>query len=264
MIFEEKNSIGRDICECYEYDDFHCTPNIHKHFELFYVIDGSVIVDSSCGQEELKKGDYALILSSKIHAVYTPVHSKIYNVIFSGDLVHPFTKKVSGMVAECTKFKCNQSVNNFLHEQLFIPNKELDWYSVKASLYSLLGEYRKQVPIKKFNLDDGDLIYCILNYIEENFRDGLTLSQIAKELGYERHYLSRYFHSCISMNFSRFVNLYKVAAATDMLQNKKYSMTDVAMLSGFQSIRNFNRIYLEMTGRTPLQTAKGLNGKTKA
>ena len=264
MFFDETNSIGRDICTCTEHIDFHCTPNIHRHFELFYVKKGLIIIDSSCGQEEINKGEYALILSNKIHAVHTPIHSNIYNIIFSGDLVHPFKKKVTGMVAESTKFKCSKSIDKFLHEQLFLPNEPLEWYSVKASLYSLLGEYRKQVALKKFSSDNEDLLYSILNYVENNFKDGLTLSQIAQALGYEKHYLSRYFHSCIPMNFSRFVNLYKVDAATDMLQNENISITDVAMLSGFQSIRNFNRIYLEMTGRTPLQAAKKLSKNNKA
>jgi flagellar biosynthesis/type III secretory pathway M-ring protein FliF/YscJ len=48
------------------------------------------------------------------------------------------------------------------------------------------------------------------------------------------------------------------------LTSENISITDVAMLSGIQSIRNFNRIYLEMTGRTPLQAAKKLSKNNRA
>ena len=42
-----------------------------------------------------------------------------------------------------------------------------------------------------------------------------------------------------------------------MLQNENISITDVAMLSGFQSIRNFNRIFKTYTHYSPKNIPEG-------
>jgi transcriptional regulator GlxA family with amidase domain len=58
------------------------------------------------------------------------------------------------------------------------------------------------------------------------------------------------------MHFSRYVNLFRVDAATELLQHTDLPITEIALQSGFQSIRNFNRVFLEITGKTPSRQFK--------
>ena len=49
--------------------------------------------------------------------------------------------------------------------------------------------------------------------------------------------------------------------ATDLLQHTDLSMSEIAFRSGFQSIRNFNRVYAEHTGNPPAKDATRMLGR---
>ena len=53
------------------------------------------------------------------------------------------------------------------------------------------------------------------------------------------------------MNFEQFLNIYRADYARDQLLHTNASITDIAHSSGFQTVRTFNRVFLEQTGMTP-------------
>ena len=58
---------------------------------------------------------------------------------------------------------------------------------------------------------------------------------------------SHHFH----MNFKQFLNIYRTDFARDQLMHTDASITDIAHASGFQTVRTFNRVFLDQTGVTP-------------
>ena len=71
-------------------------------------------------------------------------------------------------------------------------------------------------------------------------------------MGYEEHYLSRCFHNCFAMNFKQFVNEYRIQFARRLLeQQPPLPITEIAYMSGFGSVRNFNRVYRAIVGTEP-------------
>lgn len=259
MLYQIDNVTSRDFFQCNKVFCLQSHPHLHRNFELIYVIKGFVVINSNCGSEKIQAGEYALIFTNAIHSYETPEYSEVYCCQFSGDLIHPFVKKIRGSVAENTKFKCSKTVEEFITEILFVENSKPDWYLLKSAIYAVVGEYRKTMVIHPFDGATEDAVAKVLHYVEEHYVEDITLSHVSEVLGYERHYLSRCVHKHVNMNFSQIVNWYRVEAATELLQNTNLSMTQIALESGFQSIRNFNRVYFKLTGRTPLQAAKGFS-----
>ena len=153
--------------------------------------------------------------------------------------------------AESARFLCRSTIADFVRQELLVTDRIPELYLMKSTLYALLGEYLKQTAFSPVSGKDMQLLDQIVRYIDENYMENISLKSMAQALGYEQHYLSRYFHSYIPMHFSQFVNWYRVDAATQLLRNTDLSITEVAERSGFQSIRTFNRVYLELTGTTP-------------
>lgn len=265
MLYRNDSETSRDFFQCNKLICIQYSPHLHRNFELIYVIKGLVIIDSNCGKEEIREGEYALIFSNTIHSYHTPDYSEVYSCHFSGDLIHPFVKKIRGKRAESTKFHCDKIVENFIKEVLFDESSKPDWYLLKSAIYAVVGEYRKNMITHSFSgARDSVIISQFFQFIEEHYSEKITLEQVSQILGYEKHYLSRCIHKHVNMNFSQIVNWYRVDAATELLQNTDISMARVAMESGFQSIRSFNRVYFELTGRTPLQAAKGVSSKNQS
>lgn len=87
----------------------------------------------------------------------------------------------------------------------------------------------------------------------------LTISILAKEVGTNRTYLSRFFSEEKQSNFRDYINVLRADhAMTLLISNKQYTLADIAMLSGFGSVRALNRAFLKNHGKLPSQLRKEL------
>ena len=102
-------------------------------------------------------------------------------------------------------------------------------------------------------------MHKMLSFITEHYTENITLTSMAEHLGYEPHYLSRCFHRAFDKNFKEFVNEYRIARASELLNKADgdISITDIAYQSGFQSVRSFNRVYKNSLGKEPRRIKKG-------
>ncbi len=71
----------------------------------------------------------------------------------------------------------------------------------------------------------------------------LRLLDLARRLGTNRTYLSRYFNTRLHTTFYDFVNNYRLAHAQTLLQETDYPLESVASLSGFNSLSTFRRAF---------------------
>ncbi len=69
--------------------------------------------------------------------------------------------------------------------------------------------------------------------------------------GVSKDYFSRIFKNVTGMNYSKWLNTIRIEKATSLLTQEHMTLTEVAMLSGFQSIPSFNRVFREDKGMAP-------------
>lgn len=170
---------------------------------------------------------------------------------FPEAFIPTFFKEMRGRRAEQVTFTCNEAVRDYAFRVLFSITQMPDRYTLKSALYAMMGQYRAQVPFSPITAKNELLMAKLIEYVAQNFREDISLKSIAREFGYEEHHLSRCFHQVISMHFSQYVNLFRVDAASELLQHTDLPIAEIAMKSGFQTIRNFNRVFLDITGKPP-------------
>ena len=92
----------------------------------------------------------------------------------------------------------------------------------------------------------------VTDYIKNNLTvDDLSQGAMAQMAGISREYFSRIFKNVTGMNYSKWLNMIRLEKASELLSHKNMSLTEVAMLSGFQSIPSFNRVFHEDKGMSP-------------
>ena len=92
----------------------------------------------------------------------------------------------------------------------------------------------------------------VTDYIKNNLTaDDLSQSTMAQMAGISRDYFSRIFKNVTGMNYSKWLNTIRLEKASELLVQEGRTLTEVAMLSGFQSIPSFNRVFREEKGMTP-------------
>lgn len=258
MLFHQShNSLSNYNYNAFVYTDKIWDYHFHKNLELIYVMDGTVNCTVNNIAYQLKSGDFGLCLSYDIHR-YVPEDNTVYWVlVFSEDYIRYLSNQLSGKAGQGFPFRCPKAVENLIREQLIdTPPTTL---SLKASLYAVLEQYLNNVELINKSAKESRMVTLISDYVMEHHTQNLTLSDLAKKLGYDYNYMSRCFHNTFNMSFSDFVNVYRIETATSLLENTEGSITSIAFKSGFQSVRAFNSYFKKITGMSPSQYRKTSN-----
>src|ERR1700749_3982406 len=89
----------------------------------------------------------------------------------------------------------------------------------------------------------------------------LSLSSLADKLGIHTHELSRIINTAIKKNFYDFVKEYRVRDVVSKMQDPAYdhiTLLGIAFEAGFNSKSTFNRIFKQVTGKSPVEYKAGL------
>lgn len=84
----------------------------------------------------------------------------------------------------------------------------------------------------------------------------LTLAALAVKLNIHPHDLSHFINVGLEKNFSDFINEFRVREVARKMQDPAYdrlTLLGIAYESGFNSKTTFNRVFKEMTGKTPVE-----------
>ena len=127
-----------------------------------------------------------------------------------------------------------------------------DGYSdvIAAYLTALFGKLMPFFPIEKAGFP-RDTVLNILQYCANHYKEDLTVDIVAQTLSISRSCVSHIFSNRISMSFCDYVNSLRLAEEEKILNNRNYSITEVANMSGFPTIRTFNRAFLKKHGVSP-------------
>ncbi len=92
----------------------------------------------------------------------------------------------------------------------------------------------------------------VTDYIKNNLTaDDLSQGAMAEMAGISKDYFSRIFRNVTGTNYNKWLNMIRLEKATELLTDKQMTLTEIAMLSGFQSISSFNRVFHEEKGMAP-------------
>ncbi|MBR4670702.1 MAG: helix-turn-helix transcriptional regulator [Butyrivibrio sp.] len=139
------------------------------------------------------------------------------------------------------------------------PDRELKCCMLLMEFMMTLDEYREEfVPEIQPGAHNGytddvmKRMIGVTDYIKNNLTsDDLSQTTMAKRVGISRDYFSRMFKEVTGMNYNKWLNMIRLEKAIELLSNKGMTLTEVAMLSGFQSIPSFNRVFHNEKGMAP-------------
>jgi AraC-like DNA-binding protein len=97
---------------------------------------------------------------------------------------------------------------------------------------------------------DSSKIDSIYNYINDNFKEHISLQEIADVASMTVPAFCRYFKKVTGKTFTKLVNEYRVVHATKLLSESQMSITDIAFECGFNNFSHFNKLFKEITGKS--------------
>jgi AraC-like DNA-binding protein len=138
-------------------------------------------------------------------------------------------------------------------------DKEIRCCMLLMEFMLLLDEYRKELAPElndeeTYGYTDDVMrrMMQVSDYIKNNLTaDDLSQAAMAEMAGISRDYFSRIFKNVTGMNYSKWLNMIRMEKASELLAQEGRTLTEIAMLSGFQSIPSFNRVFREEKGMAP-------------
>ncbi|MBR3300067.1 MAG: helix-turn-helix transcriptional regulator [Clostridia bacterium] len=93
----------------------------------------------------------------------------------------------------------------------------------------------------------------IVNYINENFQNDITLDSLSKKFYLNSSYISRTFKKELNISFSEYLRTVRIRAACKMLITTNLNVTEISDKAGFKSCTDFCRVFKSTLKRSPLQ-----------
>lgn len=270
MFFHQAhNSVGNDIYNAFFYKNIEWRLHLHKSYEVAIVLEGKAELTLGNKSFSVAAGNAALISPYQLHSYKTNVSSLVFVVVFSGEYIDAFSRPVCGKEADNGVFALSENTLDFIKHGLFTadydggeavaaPKPEL--LTIKACLYAFAAEaYEKLSFVDRQR--SVELLYDMISFVENNYMLDISLKDMAGELGYDYRYLSRVFNETMGVGFKTFVNQYRCDMVKSLMGSSSHTLSQIALDSGFQSIRSFNRVFKQATGCAPSDFFKGWKAK---
>ncbi len=96
-----------------------------------------------------------------------------------------------------------------------------------------------------------DVIQEILNYLEVNFNQDISLSGLADRLKLSASYLSRLFKQEVGVNLMQHLTSLRIERAKQLLVNTNLNVNEIGQSLGYLSAHSFIRVFKNSVGVTP-------------
>lgn len=156
-----------------------------------------------------------------------------------GILFKPETKKVVGP-------KIENLINHHGFDRIVKLLEILNDLAISED-YTLLNVDGYAFETKPQDSTKIDIIY---KHINANFKNHISLEEIADKVSMTVPAFCRYFKKATGKTFTKLVNEFRVVHATKLLSESQMTITDICFECGFNNFSHFNKLFNEFTGKS--------------
>ena len=230
-------------------------PHYHTDFELIYVHSGESYVITNEKRYTLRRGDCIFIHTNDIHCISSE-NGAITSVIkadaaFFGNLLS--SKRLESPLLKNTL--CVEALISEINDEISKKSEYSDLIADNLLMNFFARMLRNEtvfnVHDERSNLNSNNTFYeKITRKIISDYAT-LKFDEAAAFMHFSTPYFSKIFTKIFGMTFTEYLNTVRIAFAIEYIRNDTLKITDVATKCGFNTIRNFNRVFKDFTGYTP-------------
>ena len=220
--------------------------HFHEGIELVAIVEGEVEACHLTHRERLCAGEMFFADSFECH-YYRPLTSEIKAIVIvlSSEYTNVFRELYRGKTFPC--FMKEREKN------LALISLMRQWLNEKEKTYMLNVGYCNLLLSKiteKYSLErreekkDKNVSIKLLKYINDHYTEDISMTTVAKDIGYTKEYCSKIFAEVVGMRFRDYLNLLRIKKADEYFSLKKdLKMTtmEIVYKCGFNSMATFYR-----------------------
>lgn len=264
--FDERQNMHTATYEIFHYKD--AAPKevaLHHHdfYEIYFFLSGNVQYNIESRSYSLTPGDVLVISPMELHQPVFPPDQRSYERVVlwidkrflddlgttGQDLSACFDTTRSGHTNLLRPDGTQRTLLTFYLEQLRMEAVSPEPYQHVLSLALLvqilvmlnrLSLKERQLP--ESNAPSDSVVYSILAYINEHYRDDLSLDFLANKFFISKYHLSREFNRLIGTSVHRYIIQKRLVMAKQMM-SEGISSSEVYQHCGFGDYSNFYRAF---------------------
>lgn len=230
--------------------------HLQEMVEIVFVIHGSCQIRCGDLHTQLRAGDVLVVFPNVLHEytdsqdmeVYVLIVptkaylSEFYNILKEHRPADPVLR--SGMWDKQIMTIVESAFHDFRH----VADTVMHGY-----LTVIFGKLLENLQLDSRHTVSERPLQRVLTYINSHYRENITRKEIAKAAGYNESYISRLFTHTMKLSLPEYIHNMRIEDACHMLTETDISVSQISSELGFNSIRNFNRVFHKVLGMTPSQ-----------
>ncbi len=259
---------------------YHTFKDTHSFRELVFVDSGFITVESEnyCGF--LKSGELLIHKADETHSLSCP-ENEASNVIIIGfeckceelDIFSYAPTPLSNIQKKILTEIIKEGRSVFM-PPFDVPNqkdmkKRKDYpfgadQMIKIKLETFFIELiRSRMGISNDEAGDisDDKINEICYYINENFKEKISLSELCFIFGTNKTTLCKRFKAVCNETVVSYINRLKIKEAKKLLRQGNYNLTEISSMVGFSSLHYFSRIFKQHENCSPTSYIKTIKSR---
>lgn len=236
----------------------------HGFYEIFYLFSGQCHFLLKDSVYQLERGDLVFITPGELHhSLYNEGENcEICMIYFKKDFLLmdtlPATQSFMGSVPALYRERFEELLGHMLSEHAQIDEYSEGFIStylqqllLMLMRHSILFERDTDLPGSK----DADILLAT-KYIYQNFKNHLTLEQVAAVASLSPTYFSKKFKQTTGMGFKEYLNYVRLKHAQAALLTTNNSITSIALEYGFNDSNYFKDLFKKVYGKSPREFRK--------
>jgi AraC-like DNA-binding protein len=263
-----KPFLVKKIIRPYFSTDFH----FHKECQLVYIVSGSGTRIIGNSIEHFDAGDLTFVGPNVPHVWYSEsapgeiteavsialyinpdaISDHLDLLIDTKELRHFFKASERGITILGRKKKLVVDILSQMQERKNV--------ALMSSFFQILDQLLDPDELVWLNTPDLISVYSaatsrrvpkLMHFIQQNFKEDITLQQAASVAGLQIHSFCRFFKGLTNRTFSDFLNEVRIGFAGKLLLQSDLSITQIALESGYSNISYFNRSFKKINKMSP-------------
>ncbi len=257
-IVQKGKNMLQNPFEIHLYDQFRATEQLQSNYLLIYTIKGTVIVTSAERRVILRSDEYCVINPHEVYRLMLQDRALMVLIIIDSEVFTNLTNQ-SYVYFQCistenssVKYDKFRYIIGELLSELAISPTGMDCAKMSA-LYKICEYLVKFFLVSKNTALPyrGKKLHAVLDYVDQHYREKLTLHSVADEIYMTPSSFSRMFSKETGTSFIEYLNHIRLEHAAKELEISNGTVSDIAFHNGFGSIPQFNKLFKRKFGVSP-------------
>lgn len=238
----------------------------HRSIEIDLAVEGRIVLVVDGKRKEMKAGEWKIVNSGELHSFNWVDRNDFYQgltLLISKSFLDTWLKEDAYLTypEDAAGQACIRELIGRIGE---IKNRSGKFYRAELMealflLIRLLGEYCMDEDKEKSGKQPKGIssIKSIINYIDEHYKENLSLKDVAATYHYSSAYVSRLFKEHIGYNFYEYLQDVRLLNTVEQLKKSQdVLLIDCALENGFPNIKSFITKFKKTYNCTPSEWRK--------